>query len=78
MLSLDTYAQTSLRAARTRRDEARKLIAAGGDPSDACKAEKAQRSQQRNATRKPWPMPGCPAPAPLSMWRGNGWPRCMP
>lgn len=47
MLSLGTYPQTSLRAARTRRDDARKLIAAGGDPSEARKAEKAQLGQQQ-------------------------------
>jgi integrase len=49
MLSLGTYPETGLRDARLRRDEARKLIAAGGDPSAARKAEKADRAQQRQA-----------------------------
>ena len=41
MLSLGTYPEVSLKAARQRRDEARKLIAAGGDPSEARKVNKA-------------------------------------
>lgn len=44
MLSLGTYPEVSLKDARQRRDEARKLIAAGGDPSDERKAEKANRA----------------------------------
>ena len=49
MLSLGTYPETGLRDARARRDEARKLIAAGGDPSEARKAEKVERKTQRDA-----------------------------
>ncbi len=49
MLSLGTYPETGLRDARIRRDEARKLIAAGTDPSDTRKAEKAERKSQREA-----------------------------
>ena len=49
MLSLGTYPETGLRDAREKRDEARKLIAAGGDPSEARKAEKADRSAKRQA-----------------------------
>jgi integrase len=47
MLSLGTYPETSLRDARDRRDAARKLIAAGSDPSAARKDEKAGRAQER-------------------------------
>jgi integrase len=46
-LSLGTYPETGLRAARVRRDAARTLIAAGGDPSLARKADKAERAHER-------------------------------
>ncbi len=49
MLSLGTYPETGLRDARDKRDAARKLIAAGGDPSQARKTEKADRAEQRLA-----------------------------
>lgn len=49
MLSLGTYPETGLRDARDKRDAARKLIAAGGDPSAARKAEKADKAQHREA-----------------------------
>jgi integrase len=49
MLSLGTYPDTGLRDARDKRDAARKLIAAGGDPSAARKTEKAARALQREA-----------------------------
>jgi integrase len=49
MLSLGTYPEVSLRDARTRRDDARKLIAAGGDPSEARKEQKADRERTRVA-----------------------------
>jgi integrase len=42
-LSLGTYPDTSLKDARERRDQARKLLAAGTDPSDERKADKAAR-----------------------------------
>ena len=42
-LSVGTYPETGLRDARARRDEARKQLAAGIDPSAARKAEKASR-----------------------------------
>ena len=42
-LSVGTYPETPLRDARTRRDEARKQLAAGIDPSMSRKAEKASR-----------------------------------
>ena len=41
MLSLGTYPDTSLAQARARRDEARRQVAAGTDPSGVRKAEKA-------------------------------------
>ena len=43
-LSLGTYPETALRDARIKRDEARKLLASGIDPSAARKAEKASRA----------------------------------
>lgn len=49
MLSLGTYPEVSLKTARQRRDEARKLIAVGGDPSDARKAEKADKAARVEA-----------------------------
>ena len=49
MLSLGTYPETGLRDARMRRDDARKVIAAGGDPSANRKAEKAIRGREREA-----------------------------
>lgn len=44
LLSLGTYPDTSLKLAREKRDRARELLAAGVDPSEARKAEKASRS----------------------------------
>ena len=49
MLSLGTYPETGLRDARIRRDEARKLIASGIDPSHSRKVAKAERKTQREA-----------------------------
>ncbi len=49
MLSLGTYPETGLRDARDKREVARKLIAAGGDPSAARKTDKAQRALKREA-----------------------------
>ena len=48
-LSLGTYPETGLREARQRRDEARRLLAAGTDPSAARKADKAQRERRAEA-----------------------------
>lgn len=48
-LSLGTYPETGLQAARTRRDEARKLVADGADPSQARKSDKADRVAKRKA-----------------------------
>jgi integrase len=49
MLSLGTYPETGLRDARDKREAARKLLAAGGDPSEARKADKAGRAREREA-----------------------------
>lgn len=49
MLSLGTYPETGLRDARQRRDEARRLIAAGIDPSAHRKAGKAEQAKQAEA-----------------------------
>jgi integrase len=51
MQSLGTYPEVSLKDARQRRDEARKLIAAGGDPSEARKAEKDAKAARAEVTR---------------------------
>jgi integrase len=45
MLSLGTYPEVSLKDAREKRDETRKLIAAGIDPAGKRKAEKAAKSE---------------------------------
>lgn len=51
MVSLGTYPDTSLKTARSRRSEARTLIASGVDPSERRKAEKAARVAVAVATR---------------------------
>lgn len=60
MLSLGTYPATGLALARRRRDEARELIAAGGDPSEARKADKAL--QVREAEAQALEEAGMPGP----------------
>lgn len=50
-LSLGTYPETGLREARQRRDDARRLIAAGVDPSEARKADKGARAAKAEAAR---------------------------
>jgi len=47
LLSLGTYPEVSLKDARQRRDDIRKLVAAGKDPSENRKAEKAERARER-------------------------------
>ena len=46
LLSMGTYPDTGLKAARDKRDRARELLAQGVDPSDARRAEKASQSQE--------------------------------
>ncbi len=50
-LSLGTYPDVPLRLARERRDDARTLIAAGTDPSEARKADKAADAARKEAAR---------------------------
>lgn len=52
MLSLGTYPEVGLALARERRDEARRLIAAGIDPSAARKAEKSKKAAEAEVTRR--------------------------
>lgn len=49
MLSLGTYPDVSLKLARQRRDEARRLLAEGRDPGAARKAEKVDRAARAEA-----------------------------
>lgn len=51
MMSLGVYPEVSLALARERRDDARKLIAAGGDPSEQRATDKTQKAQQAEALR---------------------------
>ena len=51
MLSLGTYPEVSLKDARQRRDASRKLIAAGGDPGQQRKADKAVVAEKAEVTR---------------------------
>jgi integrase len=46
LLSMGTYPDTGLKAARAKRDQARELLAQGVDPSDARRAERASKSEQ--------------------------------
>lgn len=48
LLALGVYPDVSLKSARDKRDDARKQIAAGIDPSEARKAEKAARSSENS------------------------------
>lgn len=52
MLSLGTYPDVPLALARERRDDSRRLVAAGIDPSDARKAAKAAHAAQREAQQR--------------------------
>lgn len=53
-LSLGTYPDTGLREARARRDEARKLVAAGVDPSDRRREAQADKAQTLEAVAREW------------------------
>ena len=50
MLSIGVYPDVTLADAREKRSEARKLLAAGGDPGEAKKEEKAKPPQRQNKT----------------------------
>jgi integrase len=47
-LALGVYSDVSLKDARERRDEARKLLVNGIDPGETCKAQKADRAEDMN------------------------------
>ena len=51
-LSLGTYPDTSLALVRQKADEARALVAAGTDPSDVRKAQKARQAVQRETEQR--------------------------
>ncbi len=46
LLSMGTYPDTGLKAARAKQEQARELLAQGVDPSDARRAERASKSEQ--------------------------------
>lgn len=52
MLSLGTYPEVPLKLARERRDEARALVAAGTDPSEARKSDRAAKAVKAEAARR--------------------------
>lgn len=56
LLALGVYPDTTLKSARDKRDEARKLLASGVDPSEARKAEKAARHSDNSfeAVAREW------------------------
>jgi len=54
LISLGTYPEVSLKAARDRRDEARRLVANGGDPSAKRQAERAARADTFEALAREW------------------------
>jgi Arm DNA-binding domain/Phage integrase, N-terminal SAM-like domain len=54
LISLGTYPEVSLKAARERRDEAHALVASGGDPSAQRQSEKAARGDTFEALAREW------------------------
>lgn len=61
MLSLGTYPKVSLKLARTKRDEARRVVSEGANPGERRKAEKATKIVQAEAERlaaEGKPLPG--------------------
>jgi integrase len=54
LISLGPYPEVSLKVARERRDEARRIVAAGGDPSAKRKAEKTAVSESFQAVSLEW------------------------
>ena len=75
LLSLGTYPEVSLKDARRRRDDIRKLVAAGKDPSEHGRPKRRNERPRGNPRR--WLMPACPGPAHSSMLPECGCPRCM-
>ena len=60
LLSLGTYPDTSLKLAREKRDQARKLLAQDIDPSAHRQAEKTARTNTLSAIAEEWFRAGCP------------------
>jgi integrase len=54
MIGLGSYPDVSLKAARARRDEARKLLGSGGDPAAVRRAERAGRANTFEAIAVEW------------------------
>lgn len=54
LISLGSYPEVSLKAARDRRDEARRLVADGADPSAKRRAERAARADTFEALAREW------------------------
>jgi integrase len=54
MLSLGIYPEVSLKEARARRDDARKVVAAGGDPSRVRQAERDARATTFEGVAREW------------------------
>ena len=54
MIGLGSYPDVSLKAARARHDEARKLLASGGDPAAVRRAERAGRANTFEAISLEW------------------------
>jgi hypothetical protein len=54
LISLGTYPEVPLKTARERRDEARRLVADGGDPSAKRRAERAARADTFEALAREW------------------------
>lgn len=69
-LSLGVYPEVSLAEARKRREDARRLIAAGTDPSDIRKADKAAQAETRK--RRALLTRAFRGRAPLNSSRANG------
>jgi integrase len=60
MIGMGQYPDTTLKDARDRRDEARRVLAAGIDPSTKRKAEKQAQSNTLEAVATEWLAEGCP------------------
>jgi hypothetical protein len=54
LISFGTYPEVPLKAAREKREDARRLVAAGGDPSAQRKAERAARTESFEAVANEW------------------------
>lgn len=75
MLSLGTYPEVSLKMARMRRDDARRLVASGINPSDERKAERAGREgkAERTFEARAWQWFAAESPS----WRSTDYRRSV-